>query len=100
MDSLHKEAVEHVKSKHSWYYYFNEKPDSVQIDSFDGQANNNTATDQKTARKMRTVATFEKTSNISKNFLSWLTGSLGCCKSDRQTQQIVDRRLKFLKFCC
>ena len=90
----------HVKSKHSWYYYFDEKPDSVQIESVDGQANNNTATDQKTARKMRTVATFDKTSNIAKNFLSWLTGSGGGCKSDRQAQQIVNRCLKFLKFCC
>ena len=90
----------HVKSKHSWYYYFDEKPDSAQIESFDGQANNNTATDQKTARKMRTVATFDKTSNIAKNFLSWLTGSGGGCKSDRQAQQIVNRCLKFLKFCC
>ena len=90
----------HVKSKHSWYYYFEEKPDSAQIESFDGQANNNTATDQKTARKMRTVATFDKTSNIAKNFLSWLTGSGGGCKSDRQAQQIVNRCLKFLKFCC
>lgn len=90
----------HVKSKHSWYYYFDEKPDSVQIESFDGQAHNNTATDQKTARKMRTVATFDKTSDIAKNFLSWLTGSGGGCKSDRQAQQIVNRCLKFLKFCC
>ena len=90
----------HVKSKHSWYYYFDEKPDSAQIESFDGQANNNTATNQKTARKMRTVATFDKTSNIAKNFLSWLTGSGGGCKSDRQAQQIVNRCLKFLKFCC
>lgn len=90
----------HVKSKHSWYYYFDEKPDSVQKESFDGEANNNTATDQKTARKMRTVATFDKTSNIAKNFMSWLTGSGGGCKSDRQAQQIVNRCLKFLKFCC
>ena len=90
----------HVKSKHSWYYYFDEKPDSIQIESFDGQANNNTATDQKTARKMRTIATFDKTSIIAKNFLSWLTGSGGGCKSDRQAQQIVNRCLKFLKFCC
>ena len=89
----------HVKSKHSWYYYFDEKPD-VQKESFDGEANNNTATDQKTARKMRTVATFDKTSNIAKNFMSWLTGSGGGCKSDRQAQQIVSRCLKFLKFCC
>ena len=89
----------HVKSKHSWYYYFGEKPD-VQQESFDGEANNNTATDQKTARKMRTVATFDKTSNFAKNFMSWLTGSGGGCKSDRQAQQIVNRCLKFLKFCC
>ena len=89
----------HVKSKHSWYYYFDEKPD-VQKESFDGEANNNTATDQKTARKMKTVATFDKTSNIAKNFMSWLTGSGGGCKSDRQAQQIVNRCLKFLKFCC
>ena len=75
-----------VKSKHTCYYYFDEKPDSVQIDSFDGQANNNTATDQKTACKMRTVSTFDKTSNIAKNFLSLLTGIGGGCKSDRQAQ--------------
>ena len=92
-------CTKHVKSKHSWYYYFDEKPD-VQKESFDGEANNNTATDQKTARKMRTVATFDKTSNIAKNFISWLTESGGGCKSDRQAQQIVNRCLKFLKFCC
>ena len=91
----------HVKSKHSWYYYFDEKQkSSPPIESFHGQASNNTATDQKTARKMRTVATFDKTSNIAKNFLSWLTGSGGGCKSDRQAQQIINRCLKFLKFCC
>jgi len=49
---------------------------------------------------MRTVATFDKMSNIAKNFLSWLIGSGGGCKSDRQAQQIVDRCIKFLKFCC
>ena len=31
---------------------------------------------------------------------SWLTGSGGGCKSDRQAHQIVSRCLKFLKFCC
>ena len=38
--------------------------------------------------------------NIAKNFFSWLTGSGGGCKSDRQAQQIVSKCLKFLKFCC
>ena len=88
----------HVKNQHRWYYYFDEKPDSVQIESLRGQANNNTTTDQKTARKIRTVATFDRTNNIAKKFLSWLTGSGGGCKSDRQ--QIVNRCLKFLKLCC
>ena len=58
-----------VKSKHSWYYYFDQKPDSVQTESFDGQANNNAAADQMTVCKMRTVATFDKISNINTNFL-------------------------------
>ncbi|KAL9976529.1 hypothetical protein ACROYT_G013843 [Oculina patagonica] len=34
------------------------------------------------------------------DFLSWLTGSGGGCKSNRQAQQIVSRCLKFLKLCC
>ena len=76
----------HVKNQHRWYYYFDEKPDSVQIESLRGQANNNTTTDQKTARKIRTVATFDRTNNIAKKFLSWLTGSGGGCKSDRKAQ--------------
>ena len=49
---------------------------------------------------MRTVATFDKTSNIAKNFMSWLTESGVGCKSGRQAHQIVNRCLKFLKFCC
>ena len=31
---------------------------------------------------------------------SWLSGSGGGCKSDRQAQQIVSKCLTFLKFCC
>ena len=31
--------------------------------------------------------------------MSWLTGSGGGCESDRQAQQIVNRCLKFHKFC-
>ena len=39
-------------------------------------------------------------SKIAQDFLSWLTGSGGGCKSDRQAHQILSRCLKFLKFCC
>ena len=92
----------HVKNKHSWYYYFDEKPDSAQIDSLHVDQNNNCkANDQRiTPRKSRAIASFDPTNNIAKNFFSWLTGSGGGCKSDRQAQQIVSKCLKFLKFCC
>ena len=92
----------HVKNKHSWYYYFDEKPDSAQIDSLHVDQNNKCeAIEQKIApRKSRAIASFDPTNNIAKNFFSWLTGSGGGCKSDRQAQQIVSKCLKFLKFCC
>ena len=92
----------HVKNKHSWYYYFDEKPESAQIDSLHVDQNNKCeAIEQKIApRKSRAIASFDPTNNIAKNFFSWLTGSGGGCKSDRQAQQIVSKCLKFLKFCC
>lgn len=90
----------HVKNKHRWYYYFDEKPDNAQVKSLHDQEKKNEANDQKIPRKIRTVASFDTTSDIAKNFLSWLTGSGGGCKSDRQAQQIVSKCLKFLKFCC
>ena len=92
----------HVKNKHSWYYYFDEKPDSAQIDSLHVDQNNKCeAIEQKIPpRKSRAIASFDPTNNIAKNFFSWLTGSGGGCKSDRQAQQIVSKCLKFLKFCC
>ncbi|CAH3036519.1 unnamed protein product, partial [Porites lobata] len=92
----------HVKSKHSWYYYFEEKPDSAQIDTLNvDETDKCEASDQKiTPRKSRAIASFDSTNKIAKNFFSWLTGSGGGCKSDRQAQQIVSKCLKFLKFCC
>ena len=103
MDSLRKEAVKkHVKNKHSWYYHFDEKPDSAQIDTLNvDETNKCKASDQKIIPlKSRATASLDPTNNIAKNFFSWLTGSGGGCKSDRQAQQIVSKCLKFLKFCC
>ena len=92
----------HVKNEHSWYYYFDEKPDRAQIDALNvDESNKCEASDQKIIpRKSRAIASFDPTNNIAKNFFSWLTGSGGGCKSDRQAQQIVSKCLKFLKFCC
>ena len=92
----------HVKNKHSCYYYFDEKPDSAQIETLNvGETTKYEASDQKiTPRKSRAIASFDPTNKIAKNFFSWLTGSGGGCKSDRQAEQIVSKCLKFLKFCC
>ncbi|CAH3165112.1 unnamed protein product, partial [Porites evermanni] len=89
----------HVKNKHSWYYYFDGKPDSAQIDTLNvDETKKCEASDQKIIpRKSRAIASFDPTNNIARNFFSWLTGSGGGCKSDRQAQQIVS---KCLKFCC
>ena len=94
MDS--KSCRKHVKNKHSWYYYFDEKPDStLNVD----ETNKCEASDQKIiTRKSRAIASFDPTNNIAKNFFLWLTGSGGGCKSDQRAQQIVSKCLKFLKF--
>ena len=77
------------------FYYFDETPDSAQVKSLHDQENKNEANDQKIPRKIRTVASFDTTSDIAKNFLSWLTGSGGGCKCDQQVlkvSQILLRR--------
>ena len=88
-----------MKNKHRWYFHFDEKPNSTQIKEA-CQGNENEGNDPKTQRKIRTVASFDMSCDIARDFLSWLTGSGGGCKSDHQAQQIVSKCLKFLKFCC
>ena len=90
----------HVKNKHGWYYYFDEKPNSAQMESFHNQSEKIEANDRTIPRTTRAIASFDLKNNITKSFFSWLIGSGRGCKSDRQAQQIVSGRLKFLKFCC
>ena len=78
----------HVKNKHRWYYHFNEKPNSTQIKEA-CQGNKNEANVPKTLRKIRTVASFNMSSDIAQDFLFRLTGSGGGCKSVRQAQQLL-----------
>ena len=60
----------HVKNKHSWYYYFDEKPDSAQIDTLNvDKTSKCEASDQKiTPRKSRAIASFDPINKIAKNF--------------------------------
>ena len=88
-----------MKNKHRWYFHFDKKPNSTQIEKA-CQGNKNEGNNPKSQRKIRTVASFDMSSDIARDFSSWLTGSGIGCKSDRQAQQIVSRCLKFLIFCC
>ena len=90
----------HAKNKHRWYFYFDEKPNITQIEACQEQSNKTDSNDDKSSLKIRRALSFDMSSKIAQDFLSWLTGSGGGCKSDRQAHQIVSRCLKFLKFCC
>ena len=89
-----------AKNKRRWYFYFDEKPNITQTEACQQQSNKNDANDDKTSLKIRRALSFDKSSKIAQDFLSWLTGSGGGCKSDRQAHQIVSRCVKCLKFCC
>ena len=90
----------HIKTKHRWYFYFDEKPNISQTETCHQQSSKIEANNDKTSLKIRRALSFDMSSKIAQDFLSWLTGSGGGCKSERQAHQIVSRCLKFLKFCC
>ena len=46
------------------------------------------------------MPSFSPSSQIGEPFTTWLSGSGGGYKKDRPAQKIVNRCLKFLKFCC
>ena len=94
-----RECRKHVNTKHSWFFYFDEKPDSKEIDF----AMENTIEDQTsetTKHAVKLLPSFSSSCDIGEVFTKWLTGSGGGCKKDRTAQQIVTRCLKFLRFCC
>ena len=89
----------HVNTKHSWFFYFDDKPDAKEIDF----AMENTIQDQTsetTKHAVKLLPSFSSSCDIGEVFAKWLTGSGGGCKKDRTAQQIVTRCLKFLRFCC
>ena len=89
----------HVNTKHSWFFYFNEKPGSKEIDfAMENTIQDRTSETAKHAVKL--LPSFSSSCDIGEVFTKWLTGSGSGCKKDRTAQQIVTRCLKFLRFCC
>ena len=97
----------HVNNKHSWFFYFDEKPNLTEITDSLKLARNvsmvNTIQDQTsetTKHAVKLLPSFSLSCDIGEVFTKWLTGSGGGCKKDRAAQQIVTRCFKFLRFCC
>ena len=97
----------HVNTKHSWFFYFDEKPnskvitDSLKVASnFSIEGTIQDQTSKTTKNGVKLLPSFSLSCNIGEVFTKWLTGSGGGCKKDRAARQIVARCFKFLRFCC
>ena len=97
----------HVNTKHSWFFYFDEKPNSKEITDSLKLASNvpiestiQDRTRETTKHAVKLLPSFSLSSDIGEVFTKWLTGSGGGYKKDRAAQQIVKRCFKFLRFCC
>ena len=97
----------HVNTKHSWFFYFDEKPNSKEITDSPQLASNfpieSTIQDRSretTKQAVKLLPSFSLSCDIGEVFTKWLTGSGGGYKKDRAAKQIVTRCSKFLRFCC
>ena len=88
----------HVRSKHSWYSYFDAKPSklvrkSLQVCGLESED------------KSASLAFYSALSNslcalVGERFVEWLCGSTGGGKPKKQAQQTANRVLRYLRFCC
>ena len=93
----------HVYNKHSWFFYFDEKPNSKEITDSRNVPMVKPIQDQTTEttkHAVKILPSFSLSCDIAELFTKWLTGSGGGYKKDRTVQQIVTRCFKFLRFCC
>ena len=90
----------HVKKKHLWFYYFDTEPDQTTNIEVVKEVAAMKQEEGSRPRDMKSMPSFSKTDPIAKDMYSWLVGTGGGCKSQRQAGQIVGRCLKYLKYCC
>ena len=86
----------HVKIKHGWYYYFDEKP-NVSIDTLVTSQSALNGIDEKGSK---TIPSCSTDNDFARSFSQWLQSSCGGGKSRKQSDISVTRALKFVKFCC
>lgn len=83
----------HVKAKHPWYAYFDEKPKIVvhRVEHIDLAKSN---------RSRVPVPCCSAENEFARSFSLWLQSTTGGGKALKQAEISVTRALKFLKFCC
>ena len=100
-------CTKHVNNKHSWFFYFDEKPrvdlklatNSSKVPTKSCASSTVVYDISSTPSKSgaRSMPSVSLSSQIGKQFATWLSGSGGGYKKDHPAQQIVNR---CLKFCC
>ena len=82
--------------EHSWFFYFDEKPNSKEIthllklaSNFPIESTIQDRTRETTKHALNLLPSFSLSCDIGEVFTKWLTGSGGGCKKDRTAQQIV-----------
>ena len=87
----------HVKVKHQWFIYFNEKPN---LENLPEKEELSTEVLDESRSDTSSLLTFPTSCEIGEQFNKWLTSCGGGSKSQRQAHQILSRVFKFFKFCC
>ena len=89
----------HVKTKHPWYIYFDDKPKILN--------NERIKRDGSYAGKplfslgsKTTIPCCDVNSKIGRSFSAWLQSTTGGGKQPKQAEISVTRAFKFLKYCC
>ena len=83
----------HIKTKHPWYAYFDEKP-KVVVNKVEHTAS------AKPSRTKVPLPCCSSENEFARSFSLWLQSTTGGGKALKQAEISVTRALKFLKFCC
>ena len=93
----------HVNTKHSWFFYFDEKPTDSKLATNSSEIPNKSSTSgtgcdishASTKPGARLISSLSPSCQIGDEFKNWLTGSGGGYKKGRPAQQIINRYCKF-----
>lgn len=88
----------HIFTKHGWYFYFDKKPNLDNVFPEICTRENKYKLPSRT--KTTSMPMFLKSCEIGQKFKSWLQSPGGGGKQEPQSDQILCRVLKYLKYCC